>query len=107
MKLTKKEVKSLKKTLTHGILNQMQAKNGWGGYRLIVGGWDNEPEEIILVDRDTRYIPDHWNAGITNGCWYKFGSDLARVEFASEEAKRKVRDMFPGQAKFITWAWYN
>ncbi|MFH1402162.1 MAG: hypothetical protein ABIG87_00875 [Patescibacteria group bacterium] len=104
MELTKKEVKSMKGILIIGILNQMQSEYG---YELILGGLDEEPRKVLVVDRNTEYIPDHWGAGITNGMYYRFGDTLARVEFASEEAKRKVRNMFPAQAKFITWAWYN
>jgi len=107
MKLAKKEVKNLKRFLTTGILTQMTAEHGFGGYELVLWDAETREQELFIVDRDTKYIPDNWHAGISNSMSFKFGDDLTRTGFASEEAKRKVRDMFPEQAKFITWAWYN
>jgi len=106
MDLTKKEVKILKKQLVAGILRQMSTEVG-DGYKLVLWDCDTQQRELLVVDRETRYIPDNWHAGITNGVFYKFGDTLTRVGFASEEAKRMVRDMFPEQARFVTWAWYN
>lgn len=99
MKLTKKDVKKLKRTLTTGILNQI---NSEAGYLVILG-----TAEYNLVERincNTKWVDSTWGAGI---CAYAFGVDLTRVDFASEEAKRLVRGMFPTQAAFIIWAWYN
>lgn len=104
MKLNKKGVKNLKRTLITGILSQM---NNDVGYEAVL--WDSEIQEreLLVVDRNTEYIPVHWHAGISGTAGFRFGYDLSRIEFASEEAKRKVRDMFPAQANLITWAWYN
>ena len=102
MKLTRKEVKSLKRTLTTGILNQMNSETG---YEVSLGTPDNRYQETVCAS--TEYVDSTWGAGIDSGASYKFGDTLTQVEFASEEAKRMLRDMFPAQANFITWAWYN
>jgi len=104
MKLSKKEIKRLKNVFIAGILSQMASKSG---YECVLWNAETEERELIIVNQATRYLPDYWQAGITNGVSFRFGADLARIEFASEEAKRMVRDMFPDQAGFITWAWYN
>ncbi len=106
MRISKKEVKTLKNQLTVGILHQMnfgEYLSNWTEY------YDNgsREEKSLLINSKTEYIPSSWHAGIYSVFEFNFGIDFARVNFASEEAKRIVRDMFPSQADFITWAWYN
>jgi len=93
MKLNKKEVKLMKKILVLDILNQINSKKGYV-YDIACSP----------VSQDFPYVED---LGIDNGFSHKLGDTLSKIEFASEEAKRQVRDTFPGQAGFITWAWYN
>ena len=55
----------------------------------------------------TKYIPSAWKAGIDGPIDFEIGEDITWEDFVSEEAKRKIRDMFPGYESFVTWAWYN
>ena len=107
-KLTKKSVKLLKKLAVDEIIKQI---NSSSGYRCEAGWWDDDRDEWVsnpfVVNDKTEYIPAYWHAGIDNGPDWALGRDISRLEFASEEAKRKLRDMLPSDSKFITWAWYN
>lgn len=108
MKATKKLIKELKAQLVKTIMNKMASEDGYDTIVCYVAGdVDELVFEILWVNKDTEYIPSHWKAGIYNSASFRFGQDLSRIDFASEEAKRKIRDMFPGQEDFITWAWYN
>ena len=117
IKPTRVKVKLLKKMITSSILQRIKTT----GYKLLLEREVHEctcisdrlctcgsyRPEIMIVDIDTQYIPVIWHAGIDGRFDFKFGEDLTRIEFASEEAKRKVREIYPGCEDFITWAWYN
>ena len=114
---TKKEIKRLKSIVTSSILNKIKTT----GYKLLLEREVHDcictsghvclcgsyRPEYLVVDLNTESIPVVWHAGIEGNQDFRFGHDLARVEFASEEAKRKVRDLFSGHEGFVTWAWYN
>jgi hypothetical protein len=95
MKLTRKTVKGLKRTLIVGALNQINSEAG-----LVFQEWDIEYREGVEFHVDSK---SSFKVGFAT-CAYVY---YARVSLASELAKRQLRDMFPEQAKFITWAWYN
>ena len=113
----RKEIKRLKGLITRSILKKITSIKG---YELTL---DREVHdcncvcspctcgstrpEILVVDCQTTSIPVVWHAGIEGNSMFDFGYDLPRVNFASEEAKRTVRDLFPGHESFVTWAWYN
>lgn len=101
MKLNRKQVKMLKSTLVVGFMNQMASPEGL----VITWTCEGRGQEVFVVnDEDRRVVlPASFHAGIDDPGWV----DYTRADLASELAKRQVRDMFPDQADFITWAWYN
>ncbi len=104
MKVNRKLVKNLKRTLIVGVLNQMNSLEGlsflWNGSVEHVDALDKRVHRMPL--RDSR-LGDLLLPSLVEGQLQGWN----RVGLASEMAKRQVRDMFPGQEKFITWAWYN
>jgi hypothetical protein len=104
MKLTRKMVKNLKRVLVNGFLNQMNSPEGlsfiWNGETEHVDALDKRVHWMTL--RDSR-LADLVLPSLVEGQLQGW----TRVGLASELAKRQIRDMFPGQEKFITWAWYS
>ncbi len=101
---TKEEIKKLKTLHVKSIMQQINTY----GYDIIL--FDDEADEkpyVYTVDSQTTHIPVVWHAGIDSGTFFELGHDLARIEFASEEAKRQVRKLYPSHENFVTWAWYN
>ena len=92
-----KKIKKIKRTLTRRILRRMN----FDRYPLVI------EEKVLYISSHTKFIPAEWVAGI-EGNPLEFGwGGFSRPEFASEEAKRILRDMFPEKARLITWAWYH
>ena len=53
---------------------------------------------------DEVNVPVWYHAGIDDGVSHL---KMTRVALASEEAKRRIRDLFPGHERFVTWAYYR
>ncbi len=96
MKLTKKRIKELKRTIKSVITDQINK----GEYGTIIGFQDENDEtvwEVLVVDTETKYIPGHWGAGIPQ-MDYEIGVDISLAQFIDEEALRKVRGLYFNQA---------
>jgi hypothetical protein len=103
--LSKKQIDYAKQILVKDITKKI----GLGQYITFIGYETDEGEvvhESLTVAESTEYIPGHWGSGIRQPD-YKLGEDLSLQEFVEEEGLRKLRNVFPEQANFITWAWYN
>lgn len=103
MKLTRKTIKALKSVLITGILNQM---NSEAGLEFI---WNTEISRLSAADKKVFHMSARPSSAQDLTLPSPLGGyeEWSRVGLASELAKRQIRDMFPGQEKFITWAWYN
>ena len=118
MKLSKKLIAFLKWETIASITNQINHTF----YTTVIGSseYDIDKEdyetsfEVLVVDKNTKYIPSMWHAGADNIVDFEFngpgggGWALTTREFAEEEALRTIRSMFsPGDCNFITWAFKN
>lgn len=103
MKLNRKTIKVLKSALVIGILNRL---NSEAGLEFI---WSGEISRLSAADKKVFHMSERPNRlqDLTLPSPLGGYEEWSRVSLASELAKRQVRDMFPGQERFITWAWYN
>lgn len=115
-KPTLSEVKGLKALFFRSILGRMNGETGYkfdcsseedGEVHRIVRGVDFDNRHPGCTMRRVPYYPEvtlnsGYHAGIGGGY-----ISYTRVYLASEEAKRRIRDLFPGHEKFVTWAFYK
>ncbi len=105
-KPTFSKVKELKALFVRSILRRMNSEKGHD----FVAWNRNEKESFVFTvtskdgyGREVLDIPVSYHAGIDDGATML---RTTRVALASEEAKRRIRDLFPGHEKFVTWAYY-
>jgi len=105
-KPTFSKIKELKALFIRSILRRMNSEQGHD----FVAWNRNEKESFLFtVTSKDNYgheeidIPVRYRAGIDDGTTML---RTIRIALASEEAKRRIRDLFPGHEKFVTWTYY-
>ncbi len=105
-KPTFSKVKELKMLFLRSILYWMNSEKG---YDFVAWNRNENESFVFTVTSKDGYgheevdIPVRYHARIDDGMTML---RTTRVALASEEAKRRIRDLFPGHEKFVTWAYY-